>query len=65
MTVLAPSVAHRVWNWTVSLVFLAIIVAEVWAVVELLVLPHHRESPASRSPRYGSKLRGKKRDKAA
>lgn len=60
----APSIAQRIGNWIVAIVILGIFAAGIWALVELLVLPHHRESGTSRAEPHGAPKR-KDRNRAA
>jgi xanthine/uracil permease len=64
IAVFAPSIAQRVWNWILAIVLLGIFAAGIWAVVELLVLPRHRESRSSPLQPRGTPKR-KDRDRAA
>ncbi|MFB3915688.1 MAG: hypothetical protein ACE14M_03095 [Terriglobales bacterium] len=64
IAIVAQGIAQRIWDWIVAIVILGIFAAGIWAIIELLALPRHRQSRSSQSELRGTSKR-EDRDRAA
>jgi hypothetical protein len=63
-TLAQATIAGRIGGWVVAILVLVIIAAGIWALVELLVLPRHRQARSEPSAPTGAP-KHKDKDKAA